>query len=75
MTVSADRSRCAGAGQCVLAVPEVFDQDDEDGLVLVVAQPGPGQEGAVSDAVRLCPSGALSVVAEARPQTGDPGGW
>ncbi|MEV5645834.1 ferredoxin [Streptomyces flaveolus] len=59
-TVSAERDRCAGAGQCVLAAPAVFDQDDEDGLVLVLAeQPPASQSDAVRDAVRSCPSGAL----------------
>ena len=32
MHITADRERCVGAGQCVLAAPAVFDQDD-DGLV------------------------------------------
>ncbi|MFJ4152706.1 ferredoxin [Streptomyces galbus] len=58
--VSAERDRCVGAGQCVLAAPAVFDQDDEDGLVLVLAeQPPASQSDAVREAVRSCPSGSL----------------
>ncbi|MFI9604895.1 ferredoxin [Streptomyces sp. NPDC052043] len=61
-TVGAERDRCVGAGQCVLAAPAVFDQDEEDGLVLVLAErPSASQSDAVRDAVRACPSGALTL--------------
>ncbi|WP_026162783.1 ferredoxin [Kribbella catacumbae] len=58
MGVSANREVCVGAGQCVLAAPEVFDQDD-DGLVVVTAPDHP-DDAAVRDAVHLCPAGAIS---------------
>ncbi|NSC25670.1 ferredoxin [Streptomyces albus subsp. chlorinus] len=58
--VGAERDRCVGAGQCVLAAPAVFDQDERDGLVVVLAEhPAASQSDAVHDAVRACPSGAL----------------
>lgn len=57
---SAERDRCVGAGRCVLAAPAVFHQDDEDGLVLVLAErPTAAQLDAVREAVCSCPSGAL----------------
>ncbi|WP_327250070.1 ferredoxin [Streptomyces sp. NBC_01320] len=57
--ISAERDRCVGAGQCVLAAKAVFDQD-EDGLVLVLDErPSVSQSDAVHEAVRACPSGAL----------------
>jgi ferredoxin len=57
--VTADRDVCIGAGMCVLAAPDVFDQSD-DGLVeVLVAAPGAAEADAVRDAVKLCPSGAL----------------
>jgi ferredoxin len=60
--VSAERDRCVGAGHCVLAAPAVFDQDDEDGLVLVLDEmPSASQSDAVRDAVWTCPSGALTL--------------
>lgn len=60
--VSAERDRCVGAGQCVLAAPTVFDQDEEDGLVLVLAEwPSASQSDAVRDAVWACPAGALTL--------------
>jgi ferredoxin len=62
MRIVADRDRCIGSGQCVLTEPGVFDQSEEDGLVLLLTdQPGGDTEAAVRQAVRLCPSQALSV--------------
>ncbi|MFG3373658.1 MULTISPECIES: ferredoxin [Streptomyces] len=60
--VSAARDRCAGAGQCVLAAPAVFDQDEQDGLVRVLDEnPPASQSDAVRKALRACPSGALAL--------------
>ncbi|MFF2650703.1 ferredoxin [Streptomyces sp. NPDC058045] len=60
--ISADRDRCVGAGQCVLAAPGVFDQDEEEGLVLVLdGSPPESRAAAVRLAVRACPSGALGL--------------
>ena len=58
--VLVDRDVCVSAGQCTRVAPEVFDQDDEDGLV-VVRQEYPGSELAsrVEEAVRLCPARAI----------------
>ncbi|QVQ53778.1 (4Fe-4S)-binding protein [Spiractinospora alimapuensis] len=62
MRVTADTRVCVGAGMCVLTVPEVFDQSDEDGLVRVLL-PDPRERvrDAVVEAVRLCPSRALAI--------------
>jgi ferredoxin len=60
--ISAERDRCVGAGQCVLAAPAVFDQDQKDGLVLVLDErPPASQADALREAVWACPSGALSL--------------
>ncbi|MFE0674054.1 ferredoxin [Streptomyces sp. NPDC058867] len=57
-----ERDRCVGAGQCVLAAPAVFDQDDQDGLVVVLDRtPQATEADAVRDAVRACPSGAITL--------------
>ncbi|WP_308401629.1 ferredoxin [Streptomyces roseoverticillatus] len=59
----AGRERCAGAGMCALTAPEVFGQDDDDGRVLLLdADPPPGQEAALRRAAAFCPAGAVSVV-------------
>lgn len=63
MRISADRDVCIGSGQCVLAEPTVFDQSDEDGLVLLRTDtPGADTAEAVRQAVNNCPSGALSLI-------------
>jgi ferredoxin len=58
-----DPDRCVGAGQCVLADPDAFDQSDEDGTV-VVLQDTPANDQALKRArvaVEICPSRALSL--------------
>ena len=63
MHIEADRDVCIGAGNCVLTLPKVFDQDDE-GLVALL-EPDPPDEDAelVGRAARLCPSGAIRITA------------
>ena len=58
--IATDRDRCVGAGQCVLAAPDVFDQSDEDGRVLLRPAASPDAP-AVRAAIDLCPSRALSL--------------
>ena len=61
--IAADREVCIGSGNCVYLAPAVFDQDDEEGLVvLLTAEVGPRDAAAARDAVARCPSGALRVV-------------
>jgi ferredoxin len=62
MKVNADRSVCIGAGMCALTAPGVFDQDDEEGLVVLLTEEIPDdRHEAVRRSVTLCPSGALSL--------------
>jgi ferredoxin len=62
LQVHADRDVCIGAGLCVLAAGEVFDQDD-DGIVVVLDE-RPADEAGAREAVANCPSGALSLTEE-----------
>jgi ferredoxin len=58
--VAVDRSRCVGAGQCVRVAPDVFDQDEAEGLVLLVAEhPEPEIVEYVRKAALLCPAQAI----------------
>lgn len=60
MRIEADTGRCVGSGMCALTAPELFDQSDEDGtVVLLRPEPADPQQQAAEDAVRQCPSGAL----------------
>jgi ferredoxin len=62
MNITVDEGKCCGAGQCVLAAPDVFDQRDEDGIVILLdATPPPEQHGAVREAASVCPAVAIDV--------------
>ncbi|GGS32534.1 MULTISPECIES: ferredoxin [Actinokineospora] len=61
MTVRADTSVCIGAGLCALRAPKVFDQDESDGTVVLLGQPGADDLPAVREAVDQCPSGAIEL--------------
>lgn len=62
MRLFADRERCIGSGMCALNAPEVFDQDDDEGLVTLRTNNLPSEARAlVEAAVESCPAGALSV--------------
>jgi ferredoxin len=62
MSVRVDRDRCVGAGNCVRTLPDVFDQDDDDGLVVLLRpEPADSDRGPVQEAVDLCPSGAITL--------------
>jgi len=62
--IHVDEDQCVGAGQCVLAAPEVFDQRDDDGIVVVLhASPPADVHKQVVDAVERCPAGALRLTA------------
>ena len=62
MRIQADRDVCIGAGNCVLAAEDVFDQDDEAVVIVLAEHPSSDQETEVRNAVAQCPSGALRLV-------------
>ncbi|WP_225731176.1 MULTISPECIES: ferredoxin [unclassified Nocardia] len=62
MRIIADREICVGAGMCALTAPENFDQDTDEGRVLVLDEnPAPDRQEAVRQAVLACPSGAITI--------------
>ena len=62
MKITIDEEKCCAAGQCVLAAPDVFDQRDEDGIVVLLdATPPADQHAAVQEAVQICPANAILV--------------
>ncbi|MFF0011123.1 ferredoxin [Streptomyces sp. NPDC005374] len=59
--ISIDTDACIGAGQCALAAPGVFTQDDDGFSTLL-----PGRENGTGDpmareAARACPVAAITV--------------
>lgn len=62
MKVSVDEDKCCGAGQCVMIAPQVFDQRDEDGIVVLLdSQPSEQLHGAVREAADMCPAAAIEL--------------
>ncbi|WEB41340.1 ferredoxin [Streptomyces yunnanensis] len=62
MRIHADQEKCCGAGSCVLAAPDVFDQREEDGIVVVLDPAPPAAlHDAVREAVAICPAAAITV--------------
>ncbi|MGP4014895.1 ferredoxin [Saccharopolyspora sp. 5N708] len=62
MKVEVEADKCIASGQCVLLSDAVFDQDDEDGTVVLRTSEVPSsEENAVRDAERICPARAIRV--------------
>ncbi|SDC23636.1 ferredoxin [Actinokineospora iranica] len=57
-----DREYCVGAGMCALTAPDIFDQDPDDGRVLLLdARPSAHRHAAARQAAQLCPAEAIAV--------------
>ncbi|ESQ01996.1 MULTISPECIES: ferredoxin [Streptomyces] len=66
MKITVDQEKCCGAGQCVLIAPEVFDQRDEDGIVVLLdATPPAALHDGVRESAEVCPTTAIRVAEEA----------
>jgi ferredoxin len=62
MKVIIDEDKCVGSGQCVLAAGDVFDQRDEDGIVVLLDEhPSPDRLVDVRQAAAVCPALAITV--------------
>ncbi|AIS02090.1 ferredoxin [Streptomyces glaucescens] len=65
MRITVDQDKCCGSGGCVVAAPDVFDQRDEDGVVvLLTPEPPEDQFRAVQGAATACPSAAITLDGE-----------
>ena len=62
MNVTVDQDTCIGSGQCVLTAPDVFDQRDDDGVVVLLDEDPPAERAEdVRRAAAGCPSQAITV--------------
>ena len=61
MRVVVNRTLCESYGLCTGVLPEVFELDDDDLLVILQEDPPAELRPKVEEAVRLCPKQALSV--------------
>ena len=61
MRVRVDRDLCEANAVCASLVPEVFQVDDEDNLVILAPEVPAALTGQVRHAVPSCPKTALSL--------------
>ena len=62
MKVHADQAKCVSAGNCVAHAPQVFDQDEDDGSVILLdATPPEDAAAAVREAAAACPAMAIQI--------------
>lgn len=62
MKVTVDQEKCCAGGNCVMLAPDVFDQRDSDGVVVLLTDaPAEGLHDAVREAADVCPTAAISV--------------
>lgn len=60
MSFTVNASRCVGAGVCALAAPNVFEQNDDDGIIVVLDNNPPAhQANAIRDAAARCPAAVI----------------
>jgi ferredoxin len=58
--VEVDQTRCAAVGRCAGIAPEVFDQREDDGVVILL-DAAPPESRQVREAALLCPAAAIAV--------------
>lgn len=61
MKISVDTEACVASGSCVLACPNLFDQDDLGTVVLLRDSPTPEDEAGARTAAGACPVGAIDL--------------
>jgi len=65
LRVRVNQDLCIGAGLCVLSSAEVFDQREEDGVVVLLTDAPPTRlYDAIRGAARKCPALAITVEEE-----------
>jgi ferredoxin len=63
MRVTVDREVCIGSGNCVRLAGDVFDQDEVEGVVvLLIEEPSVEREASVREAAATCPTGAITII-------------
>jgi ferredoxin len=68
MKVIAHQDKCVAAGQCAMFAPDVFDQREEDGVVVVLEEsPDVSRGSDVYLAASACPARAIDIEEAAKP--------
>ena len=61
ISIKIDREQCMGTGVCVLAAPEVFDQDDDGTAILYPSYDSEKCLKQIREAAASCPTKAISI--------------
>jgi ferredoxin len=61
MRVVVDFDKCKSNALCMGAAPEVFEVRDDNFLYVLQDEPGPELAAKVEEAVRVCPTQAISL--------------
>ncbi len=61
MKIAVDFDRCQSNALCMSAAPDIFEVRDDGYLYILVEEPGEDRRAAVEEAVRLCPTQAISL--------------
>jgi ferredoxin len=61
MKVTTHTDRCIASGACVLASPQVFDQDEDGIVVLLDPHPPESEQESAREAARACPAMVIDV--------------
>ncbi|WP_328616641.1 ferredoxin [Amycolatopsis sp. NBC_00355] len=62
MKVAVDTEKCCGAGTCVMLAPDVFDQGEDDGIVILLDEhPAEELHATVREAANVCPATAITI--------------
>ena len=62
MRVEVHTDFCIGSGVCALVAPDVFDQRDDDGVVVLLNErPDRQHHESVNDAVNRCPAAVIEI--------------
>jgi ferredoxin len=60
--VTVDQDKCVSSGTCVMNAGEVFDQNDDDGVVILLAEePAPEFAEETRKAAAACPALAIHI--------------
>jgi ferredoxin len=62
MKLAVDQDKCVSSGQCVLNAGDLFDQRDDDGVVILLNDsPTPDQAENARKAAAACPAMAIDI--------------
>lgn len=62
MKVTVDQDKCVSSGQCVLNASDIFDQRDDDGVVVLLNdRPAADQTENARRAAAACPALAIDI--------------